>query len=151
MILVLKTWVGLRPWKKWGAKYRVQKAGCKKQGHSYPKREEVRLPLLFLNKNDPVFFTLLFSGPYFGPDFFQGRKPTHVFKTRIVDADWLGNCLNIYILCRQGKTLNSDNGYRNVGTIRINLLANKFHCKNYCNSLVLSAYTNFTWTIDPVI
>ena len=27
--------------------------------------------------------------PYFGP-FFQGHKPTHVFKTRIVGADWLG-------------------------------------------------------------
>jgi hypothetical protein len=35
----------------------------------------------------PVICNLLFSGPYFGPDFFQGHKPTHVFKTRIVGAD----------------------------------------------------------------
>ena len=26
-------------------------------------------------------------GTYFGPDLFQGHKPTHVFKTRIVGAD----------------------------------------------------------------
>ena len=35
--------------------------GTKKQGHCYSKREETRLPLLFLNNNDldflhPVFF-----------------------------------------------------------------------------------------------
>ena len=29
-----------------GAKYGVQKAGCKKQGHSYSKREEAAWPLL---------------------------------------------------------------------------------------------------------
>ena len=51
------------------------------------KRDEPAWPVLFLNNNDPVFCTLLFSGPYFGPNFFQGHKPTHVFKTRIVDAD----------------------------------------------------------------
>ena len=28
-------------------------------------------------------------------DFFQGHKPTHVFKTRIVGGDWLGE----YVLC----------------------------------------------------
>ena len=55
----------------------LKKAGCKKTAW----------PFLFLNNNDPVFCTLLFSGPYFGPDFFQGCKPTHVFKTRIVGAD----------------------------------------------------------------
>ena len=39
----------------------------------------------------PVFFTLLFfSVPYFGPNFFQGHKPIHAFKTRIVGAHWLG-------------------------------------------------------------
>ena len=64
----------------------LKKAGCKKQGHCYSKREEAAWPLLFLNNNEPAFFTLLFSGPYFGPDFFQGHKPTHVFKTRIVGA-----------------------------------------------------------------
>ena len=66
----------------WGSKSRVQK-----QGHCYSKKEEARLPLLFLNNNDPVFCTQLFSGPYFRPDIFQGHKPTHVFKTRIVGAD----------------------------------------------------------------
>jgi hypothetical protein len=30
-----------------------------------------------------IFCTLFF----FGPDFFTGHKPTHVFKTRIVGAD----------------------------------------------------------------
>ena len=54
----------------------LKKAGCKKQGHCYSKREEAAWPLLF-----------------FGPDLFQGRKPTHVFKTRIVGADWLGQVL----------------------------------------------------------
>ena len=68
----------------------LKKAGCKKQGHCYSKREEARLPILFLNNNDPVFCNLLFSGPYFRPDFFQGHKPTHLFKTGIVGADWLG-------------------------------------------------------------
>ena len=35
--------------------------GCKKQGHCYSKREDARLPLRFLNINDPVFCTLLFA------------------------------------------------------------------------------------------
>ena len=59
-VLVLKSWVGLLPWKKirskiWGAKSRVQKLG-----HCYSKREEAAWPLLFFNNNNPVFFTLLF-------------------------------------------------------------------------------------------
>ena len=42
-ILVLKTWVILWPWKKkLGPKYGVQKAGSKKQGHCYSKREGAR-------------------------------------------------------------------------------------------------------------
>ena len=65
----------------------LKKAWCKIQGLCYSKREGARLSLLFLNNNDPVFCNWLFSGPYFGPDFFQGHKPTHVFKTRIVGAD----------------------------------------------------------------
>ena len=36
-----------------------------------------------------VFCTLLFASHIFVLIFFQGHKPTHVFKTRIVDADWL--------------------------------------------------------------
>ena len=53
--------------KKSGPKYGPEKAGHKKQGHCYL---------------HPAF-----CNPYFGPDFFQGRKQTHVFKTRIVGAD----------------------------------------------------------------
>jgi hypothetical protein len=47
----------------------LEKAGSKKGGHCYSKREEVAWSCLFLNKNGPVF-TLLFSGPHFGNDFF---------------------------------------------------------------------------------
>ena len=84
IIIILKTWVGLWPWKK-GPKYGLQEARtarCKKQGHFYPKREEFRLPLLFLNNNDPVFYTLLFSGPYFGPDFFWGSQTDPCFQNK---------------------------------------------------------------------
>ena len=42
-----------------------------------------------------LFCSLLFCNPFFGP-FFQGQKPTHVFKTRIVGADWLGYWLDEY-------------------------------------------------------
>ena len=54
----------------------LKKAGCKKQGHCYSKKEDAAWPLLFLNKKDPVFCTLLFSGPYFGldPDQYQTLK-----------------------------------------------------------------------------
>ena len=37
-----------------------------------------------------LFFAPCFFAPYFVPDFFQGYKPTHISKTRIVGADWLG-------------------------------------------------------------
>ena len=40
--------------------------GAKKQGHCYSKREEARLPLLFLSKNDPAFLQPTFF------TFFQG-------------------------------------------------------------------------------
>ena len=52
----------------------LKKQGAKQQGQCYSKREEEAWPLLFLNNDDPVFCTLLFSGPYFGPVFFQGCK-----------------------------------------------------------------------------
>ena len=65
----------------------LKKAVPKKQGQCYSKREDAAWPFFFLNNNDPVFCNQLFSGPYFGPDFFQGHKPTHVFKTRIMGAD----------------------------------------------------------------
>ena len=62
-ILVLKTWIGLWPWKKirskiWDAKSRVQKT-------LLFKKRKGQLPLLCLNNNDPAFCT-----PYFGPWFF---------------------------------------------------------------------------------
>ena len=62
-----------------------KKQGAKKQGHCYSKREEAAWPLLFLNKNDPVF-SPCFLQPIFWT-FLQGHKPSHVFKTRIVGAD----------------------------------------------------------------
>ena len=60
----------------------MQKAGCKKQGHCHSKREEAAWPLLFLNNNDPVFCTLRFSGPYFGPDFFSGSHTDPCFQNK---------------------------------------------------------------------
>ena len=41
--------------KKQGPKYGVQKAGCKKQGHCYSKREEAAWSFLSLSNNDPIF------------------------------------------------------------------------------------------------
>jgi hypothetical protein len=41
-----------------------KKQGAKKQGCYYLKREEPRLPLLFLNNSDPV----LVHPAFFGPD-----------------------------------------------------------------------------------
>ena len=37
-----------------------------------------------------LLFTPYFLHPIFWTLFFQSRKPTHVFKSRIVGADWLG-------------------------------------------------------------
>ena len=56
------------------------------------------LPLLLLNNNDPVFAPY-FLQPIFLDHFFQGYKPTHVFKTRIVGADWLGDLLVFPHIC----------------------------------------------------
>jgi hypothetical protein len=64
------------------AKGRVQK----KQGYCFSKREKTRQPLLFLNNNDLGFLHPAFSKKQ-GARFFQGHKPTMVFKTRIVGAD----------------------------------------------------------------
>jgi hypothetical protein len=41
----------------------LQKAGCKKEGHFYSKREEARLPLFFLNNIGPVFLHPAFCNP----------------------------------------------------------------------------------------
>ena len=56
--------------------------GCKKQDALLFKKRKGRLACSLLNNNDHIFCT-----PYFEPNFFQGHKPTHVFKTRKVGAD----------------------------------------------------------------
>ena len=68
--------------------------GCKKQGAKAGS-------LLFKRKR--------------GPNFFQGHKPTNVFKTRIVGADGLGNCL-------QNKAFES----RNIGLYTVK---RRIHCE----------------------
>ena len=60
--------------------------GCKKQGAKKQDHCYLAWPLLFLKNNDPGFLHPAFRNPYFEP-LFQGHKPTHVFKTRIVRAD----------------------------------------------------------------
>jgi len=66
-----------------GPKYGLQKAGCKKQGQCYSKREEARLDLIF----------------------FQGHKPTNFFKTKIVGADQLGEWGIIEMSCLKNSVL----------------------------------------------
>jgi hypothetical protein len=43
--------------KKLGPKYGVQKAGCKKQGHCYSKREEARVIVIQKEKRPGCFFS----------------------------------------------------------------------------------------------
>ena len=76
-ILVLKTWVGLWPWKKSGQKYGMQKAGCKKQGHYYSKREEGSCLFSFW-MTMTLFFAPCFLTPYFGPCFFKVPDPKKI-------------------------------------------------------------------------
>ena len=52
--------------------------GAKKQGHCYSERETAAWPLLFLNNNDPDFYTLLFSGPCFWLDFLKFTNPKNM-------------------------------------------------------------------------
>ena len=66
-----------------------RKQGAKKQAICYSKREKA---VCFFS------FWMTLQGAYFGPDFIQGHKPTHVFKRRIVDADWLGDFVNFKFL-----------------------------------------------------
>ena len=91
-ILVLKTWVVFWPWKKIGSKIWSAKSSVQKTRSLLFKKRRRSCPLLFLNNNDPVFCTLLFAPHILDPFFFQGRRPTHDFKTRIVAADWLDDC-----------------------------------------------------------
>ena len=60
----------------------LKKIRSKKQGHCYSKRGEARLPLHFLNNNDPGFCT-----PYFGPDPKEISGPPHILDNR-VQIDW---------------------------------------------------------------
>ena len=57
----------------------LKKAGCKETG-SLLFKNKARLPLLFLNHNDTVFCSLLFSGPYFRPDFFWAPDPEKILS-----------------------------------------------------------------------
>ena len=59
------------------SKYGLQNAGCKKQDHCYSKREEARLPLLFLT----LFLHLAFCNPYFWP-FFSGSQTDPCFQNK---------------------------------------------------------------------
>ena len=58
-------------WKKLVQNMGCKKTGCKEQGHCYSKTEKVRLPLFFLNNNDPAFRTLLFAPCFLHPAFFN--------------------------------------------------------------------------------
>ena len=51
-----------------------KKQGAKKQDHCYSKREKARLPLLFLNNNNPVFLHPAFRKKQ-GPWFFKSSRP----------------------------------------------------------------------------
>ena len=53
----------------------LKKQGAKNRVSVIQKAEKARLPLIFLNNNDPVFCSLLFSVPYFEPDFFKVPNP----------------------------------------------------------------------------
>ena len=83
----LKFFLGSGTLKK-GPKYGLKKAGCKKPGHYYSKREEAAWPLLCLNNNELVFLHPTFCNPYFGPLFYRvTNRHRYVFKTRLVGTD----------------------------------------------------------------
>ena len=62
----------------------LRNAEGKKQGHSYSKKEEARLPLLFLNNNDPVFYTLLFAPHILDPIFLK-FKTLKKYEVDLID------------------------------------------------------------------
>ena len=74
-----------------GTKKSVQNMGCKKQGAkvgSLLLKKKKRQPgILFLDKNYPVFCTLLVATHIFGPDFFSESQTEPFFSTRIVGPD----------------------------------------------------------------
>ena len=55
-----------------------KKQVAKKQGHCYSKKEEARLPLLFLNNNDPVFCTTLLFAIHILDLFFKVPDPKKI-------------------------------------------------------------------------
>ena len=59
----------------------LKKAGCKKQGHCYSKREESAWLLLFLNNNDRLFFAPCFLHPIFWT-FFSGSQTDPCFQNK---------------------------------------------------------------------
>ena len=69
-----------------------KKQGAKKLGHCYSKREKAAFSFWITMT---LFFAPCFLNPYLGP-YFQGHKPTYVFKTWILGVDLLGEC--IYLL-----------------------------------------------------
>ena len=58
-----------------------KKQGAKKQGHCYSKREETRLPLLFLNNNDLGFLHPAFFKKQ-GAQFFSGAQTDPGFQNK---------------------------------------------------------------------
>ena len=68
--------------------------GCKKQGAKNKviviQKEKRQLPSFWITMT--LFFAPCYLHLIFWTRIFQGHKPTHVFKTKIVDADWLGDC-----------------------------------------------------------
>ena len=85
-ILVLKTRVSLGPWKKIGHPAFVMQKEKRQPGlFSF----WITMTLFFA----PCFLHPAFCTPFWTRSFFQDPKPTHVFKTRTVGADWLGKCI----------------------------------------------------------
>ena len=56
--------------------------------HFYSKREEARLPLLFLSNNDPLFLHPAFCNPYVGPFFRFTNRPMFSKQVWWVQIDW---------------------------------------------------------------
>ena len=98
-----------RVWKKSGPKYGSEKSRVQKSRVIVIQKEK-RQPGLF---SFWITMTLFFAPCFFqvhilGLDFFQGQKPTHVFKTRIVGADWLGESLFLDLAARYvSETINN--------------------------------------------
>jgi hypothetical protein len=61
----------------------LKKAGSKKQGHCYSKREEAARLLLFLNNNDPIFFSpCFFQVHILDLIFFSGSQTDPCFQNK---------------------------------------------------------------------